>query len=76
MGFQVVLDASDSTVSIIGTGSSQRAESSNIVSGLSSADAFVLVQEALARSRGATEVRISACLYRWPQAQPLMLRLA
>ncbi|KAK4812731.1 hypothetical protein QYF61_018280 [Mycteria americana] len=55
---EVVLDDSESTVSILCTDSSQHAESSNILSCLSSVDAehaFVLVQEALARRRGATQ---------------------
>ncbi|XP_068275661.1 centrosome-associated protein CEP250 isoform X2 [Nyctibius grandis] len=55
---EVVLDESDSMVSIICTDSSQHAESSNILSCASSVDAehaFVLVQEALARRRGATQ---------------------
>ena len=79
MGFQVVLEDSDSTVSIICTDSSQHAVSSNILSCLSSVDAehaFVLVQEALARRRGATQVRISVCLHHWPQGQLLMPHLA
>ncbi|XP_042656756.1 centrosome-associated protein CEP250 isoform X3 [Tyto alba] len=55
---QVVLDDSESMVSIIFTESSQHAESSNILSCLSSIDAedaFALIQEALARRRGATQ---------------------
>ncbi|XP_076208163.1 uncharacterized protein LOC143167043 isoform X1 [Aptenodytes patagonicus] len=55
---EVVLDDSDSTVSIICTDSSQHAESSNVLPCLSSVDAehaFVLVQEALARRRGARQ---------------------
>ncbi|XP_075022355.1 centrosome-associated protein CEP250-like isoform X3 [Calonectris borealis] len=55
---EVVLDDSDSTVSVICTDSSQHAASSNILSRLSSVGAehaFVLVQEALARRRGATQ---------------------
>ncbi|XP_040978419.1 centrosome-associated protein CEP250-like [Aquila chrysaetos chrysaetos] len=55
---EVVLGDSDSMVSIICTDSSQHAESSTILSCLSSVDAehaFVLVQEALARRRGATQ---------------------
>ncbi|XP_065501522.1 centrosome-associated protein CEP250-like isoform X2 [Caloenas nicobarica] len=54
---EVVLDASDSTVSMICPGSSQQAEPSTILSVLSSGgteQAFALVQEALARRRGAT----------------------
>ncbi|KAK2520580.1 hypothetical protein Q9233_011216, partial [Columba guinea] len=53
----VVLDASDSTASVICPDSSQQAEPSTIPSVLSSggaAQAFALVQEALARRRGAT----------------------
>lgn len=79
MGFQVVLDDSDSMVSIASTDSSQQIESSNVLSSLSFTDAehaFVLVQEALARRRGATQVRLSACLHCWPQAQLLMPQLA
>ncbi|NXR02763.1 CP250 protein, partial [Sagittarius serpentarius] len=55
---EAVLDDSDSTVSTICTDSSQHAESSNILSCLSYVDAehaFVLVQETLARRRGATQ---------------------
>ncbi|XP_074698827.1 centrosome-associated protein CEP250 isoform X3 [Strix aluco] len=55
---EVVLDECDSMVSIICTDSSQQAESGNVLSCLSSVDAeraFVLVQEALARRRGATQ---------------------
>lgn len=66
-------------VSITCTDSSQHAESSTILSCLSSVDAehaFVLVQETLARRRGATQVRVSACLHHWPQAQLLMPHLA
>jgi len=77
--FQVVLDDSDSTVSVICTDSSQPAECSNILSCLSSVDAeraLALVQEALARRRGAAQVRISACLHHCPQAWLLMPRLA
>lgn len=77
MGFQVVLEDSDSTVSIICTDRSQHAESGNILSCLSSVAAehtFVLVQEALARRRRATQVRISARLHYWPQAANASLR--
>ncbi|NXO52537.1 CP250 protein, partial [Aramus guarauna] len=55
---EVVLDDCDSTVSITRTDSSQHAESGNILSRLSSVDTehtFVLIQEALARRRGATQ---------------------
>ncbi|XP_008945178.1 PREDICTED: centrosome-associated protein CEP250, partial [Merops nubicus] len=55
---EMVLDDSDSTISVTTTGSSQHAESGNILSDLGSADAkhaFGLVQEALARRRGATQ---------------------
>lgn len=79
MGFQVVLDDSDSTVSLVCTDHFQRPESSNILSCLSSLDAdhaFVLVQEALARRRRATQVRISGCHHHWPQSQLLMPHLA
>ena len=71
MGFQVVLDECASVVA----DSSQQAESGNVLSCLSSVGAeraFVLVQEALARRRGAAQVRISPCLHHWPQAQLLM----
>lgn len=77
MGFQVVLDDSDSTVSIAHTDSSQRPESSNVLSCLSSLDAeqaFVLVQETLARRQRATQVRIPDSLHHWPQS--LMPHLA
>ncbi|XP_076208528.1 centrosome-associated protein CEP250-like [Aptenodytes patagonicus] len=71
---EVVLDDSDSTVSIICTDSSQHAESSNVLPCLSSVDAehaFVLVQEALARRRGASYLEPSsllliACLCSFP----------
>ncbi|NXX74697.1 CP250 protein, partial [Urocolius indicus] len=55
---EVVLHDSDSAVSILCTDPSQGAESGNILSSLSSfgaEQAFVLVQEALARRRGATQ---------------------
>lgn len=62
MGFQMVLDDSDSMVSIICTDSSQHGDSGNIFSAPRSVDtghAFGLVLEALARMRGATWVRTS-----------------
>uniref|UniRef100_A0A672TXS9 Rootletin-like coiled-coil domain-containing protein n=2 Tax=Strigops habroptila TaxID=2489341 RepID=A0A672TXS9_STRHB len=55
---EVVLDDNDSMVSITSADSSLHVESSNILSSLSFTDAehaFVLVQEALARRRGATQ---------------------
>ncbi|NXL89550.1 CP250 protein, partial [Alectura lathami] len=55
---EVVLDDSDSAVSIVCADNSQRQESSRILSCLSSLDAehaFVLVQEALARRQRATQ---------------------
>lgn len=79
MGFQVVLDDSDSTVSLVCTDNFQRPESSNFLSCLSSLDAdhaFVLVQEALARRKRATQVRISGCHHHRPQSQLLMPHLA
>ncbi|XP_065501538.1 centrosome-associated protein CEP250-like isoform X2 [Caloenas nicobarica] len=69
---EVVLDASDSTVSMICPGSSQQAEPSTILSVLSSGgteQAFALVQEALARRRGATRDSIDSLLQQHRQQE-------
>lgn len=74
MGFQMVLDDSG------GADGSQQAESSSsssssfpsCLSSLDAEQAFVLVQEALAKRQGAARVRTPACLAHWLQAQLLM----